>query len=468
MSSGCQSGSNSFDSISLPRRTFLKQSVAAAGLAAVAGCASTGGLASAPVPAARRRVGPNDKIRIGVIGANGQGNYNLDQLLKEPDAEVVAICEVFKDRRDKTLAKCGPNAKGYNDFRDVLDRKDIDAVLIATPPHWHAIMAIMAAEAGKDFYLEKPMTISVGESLAVLKAVRKYNCITQVGTQVHATANYRKIVNIIRSGVLGKVCVARTFHVFNQGPEGVGNVPDTDPPAGLDWDLWLGPGPKRGFNSILFKDSAHHPSFMAYSGGWTPGMAPHLVDLPVWALELGLPLCATSSGGRYLIQDCGDAYDFQEVLWQYPGFTMTWTTSLINSFAFDLQGRPGLHRRRGIYFQGVNGTLIADYGYLKIVPEGERMDDEIDETKLAKAVPDSPGHHREWLDGLRSRKQPSCHIGYHTKVDMAIQLAMLSLKLGRSVLFDAETMTIPNDREASKHLFPEYRAPWRIPAEYMG
>ncbi len=447
----------------ISRRELLAQTagVGVAGLAAPYVIPS--GVLAAP-----GRVGPNDKIRIALIGANGQGNYSLDQLLKEQDAEVVAVCEVFRERLDKTLAKCGPNAKGYNDFRDVLAREDIDAVVIATTPHWHAIMAILAAKAGKDFYLEKPMTMSLGESLAVLRAVRKHNVITQIGTQVHATKNYHDIVNIIRSGVLGKVCVARTFHVFNQGPNGIGDQPDTDPPEGLDWDMWLGPGPKRRFNALLFKDSAHHPSFMAYSNGWTPGMAPHLVDLPYWALELGHPTCTMSSGGRYLIKDCGDAYDFQEVLWQYPGFTMTWTTSLINSYAFDLQFQPGLHRRRGIYFQGVNGTIIADYGYLKIVPEGDRMDDEVDLEKLAKAVPDSPGHHREWLDGIRSRKQPNCHVGYHYKVDVAINLAMMSLKLGRSVRFDPATETIPNDPEANKLLFPKYRDPWKIPAEYMG
>ncbi|HOW69843.1 MAG TPA: Gfo/Idh/MocA family oxidoreductase [Phycisphaerae bacterium] len=455
----------------ITRRKFMIQGrnaglayAGAAGLAALAQGQDMG-----QPPAARRerrKISPNDKIRIGLIGANGQGNWNLDQLLQQPDVEVVAVCEVWKDRRDATLAKCGGNAKGYNDFREVLAREDIDAVLIATPPHWHAIMAVAAAEAGKDFYCEKPMTLSVGESLAVVKAAKKNRCVTQVGTQIHATPNYRKIVNIVRSGVLGKICVARTFHVFNQGPEGIGNVADSDPPPGLDWDMWLGPGPKRGFNALLAKDSAHHPSFMAYSGGWTPGMAPHLVDLPFWALELGHPLCATSSGGRYLIRDCGDAYDFQEVLWQFPGFTMTWTTSLINSFAFDLQGGPGLHRRRGIYFQGVNGTIIADYDYLKIVEESGRMKGvKIDE--VPKVVGDSPGHHREWLDCIRSRQQASCSVGYHYKIDVAINLAMMSLKLGRSVQFDPATETIPNDREAAKLLFPPYRDPWRMPAEYM-
>jgi hypothetical protein len=193
-------------------------------------------------------------------------------------------------------------------------------------------------------------------------------------------------------------------------------------------------------------------------------MAPHLVDLPYWALDLDYPTYTTSSGGRYLIRDCGDAYDFQEVLWQYPDFTMTWTTSLINSFAFNVHFGTNRERRRGIYFQGVNGTIIADYGYLKIVPEGEFMEKA---PSTQAAVADRPGHHREWLDCLRSRKQPSCHVGYHHKVDVAINLAMLSLKLGRSVRFDPATATIANDREAIKASMPVYREPWKLPAEYL-
>ena len=443
------------------RRSFIK-ATALAGVAAPY-------VINSGVLAAPGRVGPNDKIRIGLIGAGGQGNWNLDQLLAEPDVVVPAVCEVWAERRERTMAKCGEGVKGYNDFREVLQRDDIDAVLIATPPHWHAIMAVAAADARKDFYCEKPMTLGVGEALAVLRAARKNKCVTQVGTQIHASATYRKIVNIIRSGALGKIAVARTFHVLNQGPDGIGNMPDGQAPAGLDWEMWMGPGPQRAYNELLAKDSYHHPSFM-YSGGWTPGMAPHLVDLPYWALELGTPLVTFSSGGRYLIKDCGDAYDFQEINWQFPKFTMTWTTSLINSFAFDLQGGPGLHRRRGIYFQGVNGTLIGDYDVCKIVPEGDRMKG-VDTEKVPDVLPPQPTavksiHHREWLDGIRSRKQPSCNVGYHYKLDIALSLAMMSLKLGRAVRFDPATEAIPNDPEANKLFFPEYRGSWGIPAEY--
>jgi len=436
------------------RRRFLRQTAAGAAAPYVI---------SSGVLAADARRGPNDKINVALIGAGSQGNWNLTRLLQQPDCVVVGVCDVWSERREVALAKCNGTARGYHDFREVLAQKDIDAVLIATPPHWHALMAIGACEAVKDFYLEKPMTLYPAETLAVMRAVRKHNRITQIGTQIHATEHYHRMVDLLRSGVLGKISVCRTFHVMNQGPEGIGDPPVGDPPAGLDVDFWCGPAPRK-YHPLLMKDASHHTSFMAWSGGWTPGMAPHVVDLPYWALELGHPTRVSSTGGRYVIKDCGDAYDSHEVLWTYPNFTMTWTTSLVNSYGFDMQGKPGLKRRVGIYFQGVNGTLVTDYSEHKIIPEGDRMKPN---PEVPKLVPDSPGHHREWLDGIRSRKQPSCHVGYHYKVDMAITLSLLSLKLGRSISFNPEKETIVGDHEARKLAVPVYRKPWKFPKEYL-
>jgi len=266
--------------------------------------------------------------------------------------------------------------------------------------------------------------------------------------------------------VLGKISLGRTFHVFNQGSKGLGHDANTRVPDGLDWDMWIGPAPMRDFNALLFKDSAHHPSFMAYSGGWTPGMAPHIVDIPFWALELGYPTSTYSSGGRYLIQDDGDAYDMQEVTWQFPGFTLTWNSSMINSFAYTLQGNQGCHRRRGIYLHGENGTLVGDYGVLEVVREACFLN-KFNLEEIPRVIPRSPGHHREWLDGIRTRQQPSCHVGYHYKMDMAVALSLLSLKLGRSIHFDPKTETIVNDPEAARLAIPQYRDPWKFMSQYV-
>ena len=408
--------------------------------------------------------GANDKIQIGLIGCGGMGRGNLRNCAAHPDVVVTAACDVQKGRADATAAAYKESAKSYGDYREVLAAPDVDAVIIAPPPHWHALIAIEACEAGKDIYLQKPMTLHLGESLAVLNAVKKHNRISQIGTQIHAGENYRRIVEYIGSGNLGQVSVARTFNVMNQGPGGVGTDPNTTVPDGVDWEMWIGPAPMRPFNRILAANSYNHCSFMDYSGGWLPGMAPHIIDLPIWALDLGYPTNTSCSGGRFVIEDDGDAPDVQEVLWQYPNFTMTWMGMLANSYGFDLHGDPVPRRRLGIYFHGVNGTMYCNYGMYKIVPEGDRMKDM---QPPEASIPRSPGHEREWLDCLKTREQPSCSVHYHTRIDVPLVLANLSLKLGRSIALDPATGKIVGDDEAAKAAVPEYRAPWKFPAEYL-
>ena len=433
----------------LSRRKFMEKT--AAGVA-VPYLVSASALAQAP------KTPPSEKIRVGLIGAGGMGNHNLANCAKCDDVVVTAVCEVWKERRDATVAKYKGTAKGCGDFRELLAQKDVDAVVIATPPHWHALMAIEACRAGKDIYLQKPMTLYLGESLAVVEAVKRHGRVSQVGTQIHAGENYHKVVDHVRSGSLGPISVARTFDMLNMGVEGVGNDPNCDVPEGLDWELWVGPGPMRPCHPMIIKTSGTHSAFMAYSGGWSPCWAPHIIDLPVWALGLGLPTMVSSAGGRYVCRDAGDAYDVQETLVQYPDFTLTWMMSQINAYRFNLKGRVG------IYFHGVNGTLYADYGTCNIVPEGNRMKDA---GEPPKAVPDSPGQEREWLDSIKSRQQPSCNVAYHHNVNVPIVLGNLSLKLGRSIRLDPKTGWITGDDEAARASIPEYRGPWKFPREYL-
>lgn len=432
---------------------------------AAAGAASLAAPAIVPATAlGRAGLAPaNERIQIGLIGAGGMGRGNLNNCAKYPDVAVTAVCDVWKQRLEAVTAKY-PAAKPYHDYRELLGRDDVEAVIIATPPHWHCRQAVDACEAGKDLYVQKPMTLHVGESLALKRAVQKHGIISQVGTQIHAGQNFRRVVEYVRSGKLGGVSVVRTFNVMNQGPQGIGNEPNCDPPKGIDWDRWVGPGPMRPFNPLIVRSAYHHCSFMAYSGGWTPGMAPHIIDLPYWALELDYPSATSCSGGRYTIRDAGDAPDTQEVLWQYPAMTMTWSMSLVNSFGFDFgRGQPA--RRLGIYFHAVNGTLYANYGMHQVVPEGDRLKDA---SPPSPSIPPSPGHEREWLDCIKSRKQPSCNVAYHSKIDVAIGLANLAMKLGRTVHFDPASERIVDDQQAARLAVPEYRHPWKFPSEYLG
>ena len=405
----------------------------------------------------------NSKVHVGLIGCGGMGAANLANCAGHPDAVITGVCDVWKSRRDALLEKYKATAKPYHDYRELLARKDLDGVILATPPHWHALVAVHAAEAGKDFYLQKPMTIHLAETLAVKRAAERHGRITQIGTQIHAGANYRRVVEWVRSGALGKIGVVRTFLAGNQGAEGIGSAPFSDPPKDLDWNFWVGPARMGPCHPKIIESAGPNCSFMEYSGGYTPGMAPHIIDLPYWALNLGFPLVTSCVGGRYVIRDAGDAYDTQQVLWLYPDLVMTWMLSLVNSYSFDFQ-REGMARGLGAYFHGVNGTLYANYGTYGIVPEGDRMKGF---PKPKESIPPSPGHEWEWIDSIKSREQPSCHVGYHYKIDAAIALANIACKLGRSIRFDPASERIVGDEEAARLARPQYREPWRFPDQYL-
>ncbi len=408
---------------------------------------------------------PSDKINLGIIGCGGLGKANLNACSQHPDIVVTAACDVWKERLDPVVALHKDTCTAYTDYRELLQHKGLDAVIIATPAHWHAIQAIEAAEAGLDIYLQKPMTMHLGESLAVRNAIRKYDVMCQIGTQIHASEHYRRMVELVRSGNLGDIGTVRTFNVMNEAPNGIGFGNNTNKiPKGMDWDLWVGPARMQPFNPNLVKDAFYHGFWMDFSGGWTPGMAPHITDLPIWALELGYPTEISAMGGRFITVDDGDAYDNHEVIWHYPNLIMTWMSSLTNSYGFDFQRGQEIRRRLGIYFQGVNGTLLTDYSTHEILPEGDRMKDM---EMPPKSISPSPGHELEWVECIKSRKQPSCNPGYHIKVDVPIQLSVLSMKLGRSIKFDPEKEQIIGDREATKLAIPEYRAPWRFPSKYL-
>jgi predicted dehydrogenase len=211
---------------------------------------------------------PSDKINLGVIGCGELGKANLDACSKHPDVVVTAACDVWKERLDPVVELYKNTCTGYTDYRELLRHKGLDAVIIASPAHWHAIQAIEASEAGLDIYLQKPMTMHPGESLAVRNAVKKHNVVCQIGTQIHASEHYRRMVELIRSGNLGKICTVRTFHVMNEAPNGIGLGNNTNKvPEGMNWDMWVGPARMQPFNPNLVKSAFYHGFWMDFSGG---------------------------------------------------------------------------------------------------------------------------------------------------------------------------------------------------------
>ncbi len=414
----------------------------------------------APLLGRSGAVPPSEKIRLALIGAGGMGSYNMHQCLADPGTSLAAVCDV-QDQRAAAWKTEFPDVAITRDYREVLAREDVDAVVIATPPHWHCLQAVEAARAGKHIFLQKPMTLYPAESIAVRNAVRRHGVICQVGTQIHQAANYRRVVDWVRSGRLGEIGRVETFWGWNMGKEGIGHAPEEPAPDDIDFDLWCGPAALRGYNRLLVRDAAMHCSFWDYSGGWTPGMAPHLLDLPVWALQLGLPEKVTAVGGRYILGGDGDAPDTQDMLWQYPGLTVRWHFSLFNHHGYEF---PNAARALGIYFHGLNGTLRTNYGTHEVLPQVEGLDPA---NPPPEVTPPGIVHEHEWLQCIREGRQPSCNVEYHFQVDMPIALGNLAWVLGRTIHFDPATERIVGDEEAARRALPEYRAPWRFPREHL-
>ncbi len=422
--------------------------------------------------AAPGKPGPNDKIQLGLIGCGGMGGGNLKNCAKYPDVAITALCDVWKAHLNAKAA-LHKDAKTFHDYRELLQQKDVDAVIIATPHQWHCRQAVDACEAGKDIYLQKPMTLHLAESRVVKNAVLKHKRVFQLGTQIHSSETYRRVVEWVRSGKLGKIAVARCFLAANHAPDGEGNPPNSDPPKGLDWNAWAGPAPIQPFNINIVKSGYAHTLWMDYGGGRTCGMSEHILDLPFWALGLNFPTRVSSFGSKRFVKDNTDAPDTHEATLEFPETTLTWSMSQVSSFGFNLQdvnqfrkhGVPGgVQRRLGYYLQGVEGALFGTYGSYKVVPQTPALGKA---EPPEKSIPSSPGHEREWLDGIRTRKQPSCNVQYAHRLNTSNMLANLAMKLGRDLRFDPATETIIDDAAATKAGQPEYRAPWKFPAEYL-
>ena len=402
-------------------------------------------------------VSANDKITLGFIGVYRRGMDLIGEFLEQPDVEIGAVCDIYDKHLDAGIEKAGGNAKRYKDFRKLLEQKDIDAVVIASPPHWHPLMSIYACQAGKDVYCEKPISLFVNEARAMAKTARDTKRVTQVGTQIHSVDNFRRVVEIVRSGILGKITSARTYFNTNEYPGGIGRHENGTPPEGLDWDMWLGPQAEEPYNPGVFESLRY---FKRYIGSWLNELGPHIMDLPFWAMDTGEPLAVSASGGRFTADDMSDIPDTMDVIWEYPDFQMTWMNNTGNGFNFGFSNPPDKGRRHGTIFQGAKGTLLANYFEHTIVPEGDSL---LGVPLPEPSIPSSPGQVREFLDAIKTRQQPLCNFDYHLPIAVAINLAHVSLEVGRKLHWDAEKGEVAGDSEANALLTPVYRKPWVLP-----
>ena len=252
-------------------------------------------------PSTRKVLGANDRVRVGAIGTGRQALSNMKAFQKH-GAEVVAVCDVYEPNLAKGKAQAGEGAAVHKDFRRVLDDKTIDMVIVATPDHWHALPMVMACQAGKDVFVEKPVAVAVEEGKAMLAAARKHQRVVQVGLWQRSNAHFQQAVQVVRSGLLGKVTYVRAWNYSNSSPVGIGNPPDADPPAGLDWDMWLGPAPKVPFNANRFGVRDDRWStfryFWDYSNGILGDWGVHHLDIVQWALDTPGPRTITVRGAE--------------------------------------------------------------------------------------------------------------------------------------------------------------------------
>jgi len=396
-------------------------------------------------------VAPGEKVVLGFVGVGGMGTGLLEIFKKFPDVAIAAVCDVYEPHARRAQSAAGGTPEVYGDFRRLLDRKDIDAVVIATPDHWHGITTILACQAGKDVYCEKPLAHRIQEGRAMVQAAGKYKRVTQMGNLIHAGENYHRVVEIVRSGVLGKISKTRVWLAADRS--GMGRPQDGPPPAGCDYDFWLGPAPRRSFNPNRFTFNWRY--FWDYGGGILTDFCCHIVDLVHWAMDVDAPRTISATGGRYALADNAEVPDTLEVTYEYEKgdqkFLMVWSQTDASSHGLENQGL-------GIMFQGTEATLVASYNTYRIIPEkGGKIEEP------TRSLPRSAGHHREWIDALKTRAQCSCHFGYGHRLTTVGNLGNISLWTGEKLKWDPVAERIVNHPEANQHLTKEYRKPWNLP-----
>ena len=436
----------------MQRRTFLSSAAATA----------AGSLASSSVAAARP---PAEKrLRAGFIGMGRRGRGNLRAVLDRDDVKVVALCDVFKPNLD-LAAKMAPDAKLYDDFRDVIAATGIDLLCIATPDHWHAYMTIEACKAGKDVYVEKPISVTVHEGQMMVKAARKYGRVVQAGTQQRSGVHFQKAVEIVQSGRLGDISFVRTWNYGNEFPEGIGNPADSAPPGDLDWDLWLGPAPLRPFNANRFGVSPVHYSrfrwFWDYAGGMMTDWGIHLLDIVLWAMNEKGPRAIMTAGGKYALKDDRETPDTILATYEFPGFACVYENRVANAQTMGA-------KRYGIVFHGTEASLFVDRSGWELLPEYKRVEgSRRDETarmsgEKGYSVNDTTDAHWEnFIDAIRTRGRPRGDIELAHRSTVMSLLGNVSLRSRQRVQWDPETETTPN-KEAQTYLRREYRDPWKL------
>jgi predicted dehydrogenase len=442
--------------------------------------------AAAVVSSSTGRVwGANERINVAQIGLGTRGLYEIDVCRRLPAVNVVAVCDVFAPLVERTVQKLENTAAGYTDFRRILDRKDIDAVFVSTPEHWHAIPTILACQSGKDVFCEKPLSHTIVEGRRMVEAARKFKRIVQTGSQQRSAPHYRRVVELVRSGYIGKVTAVDCWNTANEAPDGIGNPPDSAPPPGLDWDMYLGPAPVVPFNPNRYV--WNYRWFCDYGNGMMTDWGAHHIDIVHWAMGVDAPLAAYATGGKFVLKDNRETPDTLHAVFEYPNFVLTYTH-------LGASGRKFENRSYGIRFCGTLGTIVVDRTSYEVIPErsnsapllmpdaldrllaslrGEQPDrvqrpreplcQAMQETGISIDPSVQEAHVRNFLDSVRSRNLPNADVEIGHRSASTCLLGVIAYRAGRKISWNAKSEQIEGDAEAGRLLTKHYRSPWLLP-----
>lgn len=429
-------------------------------------------LAAAP---AARVAGAKEVVRVGVIGCGGRGRY-VARLMQEAGAEIAAAADVYTVNAERLRAWAGPGCRAVQDFRRLLEWKDIDAVLVATPDHWHGAAAALACAAGKHVYVEKPLAYTIREGRAIVEAAQRYKRIVQPGMQHRSAPHFAECARIVQSGQLGPVHFVKVWNWVNMTPQGIGRAADEPVPEGLDWDMYCGPAPLVPFNRKRFLST--YRWFWDYSGGYITDFGTHRFDTVHQIMGASAPRTIMAAGGRFAVSDAGQMPDVLTVTYEYPGFVLVYEGINLNGFGAGVRS-PGMKyynargpydRPNGMAFYGTNGTLMADRTGYEIFPElasgswppepGGAAPRFRMERKAMNTADATAEHARAFVEAVRGLRRPAASIEDGHRSTTVPHLGNISYRTGLKLQWDAGREDFDNQPEASRLLARPARKPW--------
>jgi predicted dehydrogenase len=452
------------------RRHFLHAGTALAG-------------ASLSAAAYGRVLGANDRIAVGFIGHGLIGTRHVLDFKEQPDVRLAGIAETHADRRASALAVMGTGAREYTDFRELIDAADVDAVCVSTPDHWHALQTMLACAAGKDVYVEKPVTLFPAEGGWMLDVAKRHSSVVQVGTQQRSGQHYAEARRLIQEGHIGQVSSVRMQAVRNVTP-GFGNFAESSPPPELDYDLWLGPAPHRPYHPL--RGIYHFRWFWDYSGGQMTNLGQHQLDIVDWILGTESLKSVVSIGGRYVLTGDGETPDTQDALFEFDGWTAEWS---LREASRGVTGQVW-----PLVFFGDKGSLaLSRAGFVitpdaAVPPESQIPDFVRDKPAVGETVTNSTApprtepienktgddrdqfrrHVRNFLDCIRSREQPVSTLESGVRVANLCHFANISLRTGRKLDWDRESQHVMQPQEIASYWHRDYRSPWDRELQSLG